>query len=72
MGCGVLAFTLILTSGVGNLFVLTTSIDIAKGSLSQVAADLREKSELLEQERQLWELALAGSGSKSRHRALCP
>ena len=69
MGCGVLAFTLILTFGVGNLFVLiTTSIDVAKGTLSQVAADLREKSELLEQERQLWELVLA----LNRDTPLCP
>ena len=56
---GFIAFTLILTFGVGNLFVLiTTSIDVAKGSLSEVAANLREKSAQLEQEQQFWEKAL--------------
>ena len=56
---GFIAFTQILTFGLGNLYVLVkTSVDVSKGSLSKVAADLREKSAQLEQELQFWEKAL--------------
>ena len=54
-----IASTQLLTLGLGNLYVLvTTSIDVSNGSLSKVAANLREKSAQLEQERQFWEKAL--------------
>ena len=52
---GVAGFLLIGLIGVGNLFVLiTTSINIHKGSLSNVAKDVRDKSSQLEQEYQRW------------------
>ena len=47
VGCAV-AFTLIATIGVGNLFVLiTTSINVHNGSLSKVAEEIRGKSSRL-------------------------
>ena len=57
---GVACFLLVAAIGVGNLFVLiTTSINVHKGSLSSVAKDIREKSSQLEQEFHKWVEAFA-------------
>ena len=46
---------MIATIGMGNIFVLiTTAIDVHKGSLSKVAKDIREKSSQLEVEYNEW------------------
>ena len=51
----VIAFLMIATLGIGNLLVVIfTAIHIHKGSLSEVAKDLREKSRLLQQELDKW------------------
>ena len=51
-------FLLIATIGVANIFVLiTTSIDVHKGSPSKVAKDIREKSSKLEEEYTSWKNA---------------
>ena len=57
---GVAGFLLVAAIGVGNLFVLiTTSINVHKGSLSNVAKDIREKSSQLEEEFHKWVEAFA-------------
>ena len=57
---GVEAFLLICAIGLGNLFVLiTTSIDVHKGSLSKAAQDIREKSSQLQEEYSTWKEAFA-------------
>ena len=49
------AFLVIAAIGVANLFVLiTTSMDIHRGSLSKVAQDLRDKARELQDELQTW------------------
>ena len=50
-----LAFLVIATIGVGNLFVLiTTIIDMHKGSLTRAAHDLRRKAKKLQNELDTW------------------
>ena len=49
------AFLVIAAIGVGNLFVLiTTSMDIHRGSLSKVAQDLRDKAQELQNQLHTW------------------
>ena len=49
------AFLVIAAIGVGNLFVLiTTSMDIHRGSLSRVAQDLRDKARELQHQLHTW------------------
>ena len=59
-----MAFILISMLFIGNVWTLiTTSINIHKGSLSKVAEDIREKASQLRQEHEKWQEAFLKSNS---------